>query len=98
MSVCVDVCSLHLGLYAYVRVYLIFFVSVCIPSLWLCVCVFDYLGVFMYVCVHTATVFLEFWKRRRAVLAYDWDLVDWEEDEVDISLLFTIHKRHERDS
>ncbi|XP_031438519.1 anoctamin-4 [Clupea harengus] len=31
-----------------------------------------------------ATVFLEFWKRRRAVLAYDWDLVDWEEDEEDI--------------
>lgn len=29
-----------------------------------------------------ATVFLEFWKRRRAVLAYDWDLVDWEEEEV----------------
>ncbi len=29
-----------------------------------------------------ATVFLEFWKRRRAVLAYDWDLIDWEEEEV----------------
>lgn len=29
-----------------------------------------------------ATVFLEFWKRRRAVLAYDWDLVDWENEEV----------------
>ncbi|XP_075867523.1 anoctamin-4-like [Nelusetta ayraudi] len=28
-----------------------------------------------------ATVFLEFWKRRRAVLAYDWDLVDWEDEE-----------------
>ncbi|XP_013884747.1 anoctamin-4, partial [Austrofundulus limnaeus] len=28
-----------------------------------------------------ATVFLEFWKRRRAVLAYDWDLIDWEEEE-----------------
>ena len=26
-----------------------------------------------------ATVFLEFWKRRRAVIAYDWDLIDWEE-------------------
>lgn len=29
-----------------------------------------------------ATVFLEFWKRRRAVIAYDWDLIDWEEEEV----------------
>jgi hypothetical protein len=27
-------------------------------------------------------VFLEFWKRRRAVIAYDWDLIDWEEEEV----------------
>ncbi|XP_048124836.1 LOW QUALITY PROTEIN: anoctamin-4-like [Alosa alosa] len=31
-----------------------------------------------------ATVFLEFWKRRRAVLAYDWDLIDWEEEEEDV--------------
>ncbi|XP_028809715.1 anoctamin-4 isoform X2 [Denticeps clupeoides] len=31
-----------------------------------------------------ATVFLEFWKRRRAVLGYDWDLIDWEEEEEDI--------------
>ncbi|XP_056131795.1 anoctamin-4-like [Lampris incognitus] len=31
-----------------------------------------------------ATVFLEFWKRRRAVLAYDWDLVDWEEEEDEV--------------
>ncbi|XP_077144146.1 anoctamin-3 isoform X3 [Ranitomeya variabilis] len=28
-----------------------------------------------------ATVFLEFWKRRRAVLTYDWDLIDWEDEE-----------------
>lgn len=34
-----------------------------------------------------ATVFLEFWKRRRAVLAYDWDLVDWEEEEVKYLLI-----------
>ena len=33
-------------------------------------------------CVSPATVFLEFWKRRRATLAYDWDLIDWEEEEV----------------
>ncbi|XP_068163555.1 anoctamin-4-like isoform X1 [Antennarius striatus] len=31
-----------------------------------------------------ATLFLEFWKRRRAVLAYDWDLIDWEEEEDEI--------------
>ncbi|KAM9327575.1 anoctamin-4-like [Pholidichthys leucotaenia] len=31
-----------------------------------------------------ATVFLEFWKRRRAVLAYDWDLIDWEEQEDEV--------------
>ncbi|CAL8405415.1 unnamed protein product [Arctogadus glacialis] len=31
-----------------------------------------------------ATVFLEFWKRRRATLAYDWDLIDWEEEEEEI--------------
>ncbi|XP_062913667.1 anoctamin-4-like isoform X3 [Mobula hypostoma] len=31
-----------------------------------------------------ATVFLEFWKRRRAVIAYDWDLIDWEEEEDEI--------------
>ncbi|OBS69874.1 hypothetical protein A6R68_01585, partial [Neotoma lepida] len=30
------------------------------------------------------TVFLEFWKRRRAVIAYDWDLIDWEEEEEEI--------------
>uniref|UniRef100_A0A8B9F8D5 Anoctamin n=1 Tax=Amazona collaria TaxID=241587 RepID=A0A8B9F8D5_9PSIT len=29
-----------------------------------------------------ATVFLEFWKRRRAVLTYDWDLIDWEDEEL----------------
>lgn len=29
-----------------------------------------------------ATVFLEFWKRRRAELTHDWDLIDWEEEEV----------------
>ena len=27
-------------------------------------------------------MFLEFWKRRRAELTYDWDLIDWEEEEV----------------
>ncbi|XP_078271613.1 anoctamin-3 isoform X2 [Rhinoraja longicauda] len=31
-----------------------------------------------------ATVFLEFWKRRRAVLTYNWDLIDWEEEEEEL--------------
>lgn len=31
-----------------------------------------------------ATVFLEFWKRRRAVLTYDWDLIDWEDEEEEL--------------
>lgn len=39
-----------------------------------------------------ATVFLEFWKRRRAVIAYDWDLIDWEEEEVCI-VYFRIFKK-----
>ncbi|XP_037616622.1 anoctamin-4-like [Sebastes umbrosus] len=37
-----------------------------------------------------ATVFLEFWKRRRAVLAYDWDLIDWEEEEDEIRPQFEV--------
>ncbi|KAH0620837.1 hypothetical protein JD844_021656 [Phrynosoma platyrhinos] len=32
----------------------------------------------------SATVFLEFWKRRRAVLTYDWDLIDWEDEEEEL--------------
>uniref|UniRef100_A0A8B9Y3J6 Anoctamin n=1 Tax=Bos mutus grunniens TaxID=30521 RepID=A0A8B9Y3J6_BOSMU len=28
-----------------------------------------------------ATVFLEFWKRRRSTLTYTWDLIEWEEEE-----------------
>ncbi|MGH0141656.1 UNVERIFIED_CONTAM: hypothetical protein FKN15_010469 [Acipenser sinensis] len=31
-----------------------------------------------------STVFLEFWKRRRAELTYDWDLIDWEEEEEEL--------------
>ncbi|XP_054900189.1 anoctamin-3 isoform X2 [Poeciliopsis prolifica] len=31
-----------------------------------------------------ATVFLEFWKRRKAELTYDWDLIDWEEEEEEL--------------
>ena len=49
-------------------------------------------GIFLFenVCLSLlvpATVFLEFWKRRRAVIAYDWDLIDWEEEEVCIIYL-----------
>ncbi|XP_037695094.1 anoctamin-3 isoform X2 [Choloepus didactylus] len=29
----------------------------------------------------SATVFLEFWKRRRSILTYAWDLIEWEEEE-----------------
>lgn len=43
-------------------------------------CMTSWIGVFFF--APTATVFLEFWKRRRAELTYDWDLIDWEEEEV----------------
>lgn len=43
-------------------------------------CMPSWIGVFFFAPV--ATVFLEFWKRRRAELTYDWDLIDWEEEEV----------------
>lgn len=58
---------------------------------WLMIC---YIADFLKICMalsspivkvqlfSTATVFLEFWKRRRAVLTYDWDLIDWEDEEV----------------
>lgn len=29
----------------------------------------------------TVTLYLEFWKRRQARLAYEWDLVDFEEEQ-----------------
>ncbi|XP_009580605.1 PREDICTED: anoctamin-3-like [Fulmarus glacialis] len=38
----------------------------------------------MQLMISTATVFLEFWKRRRAVLTYDWDLIDWEDEEEEL--------------
>ncbi|CAB1322581.1 unnamed protein product, partial [Coregonus sp. 'balchen'] len=41
----------------------------------------DPCSVFCWNVVPVATVFLEFWKRRRAELTYDWDLIDWEEEE-----------------
>ena len=30
--------------------------------------------------IHTATSFMEFWKRRQAVIAWEWDLTNFEED------------------
>ncbi|CAO2579570.1 Ano3, partial [Lemmus lemmus] len=35
----------------------------------------------IYAKVSIATVFLEFWKRRRSILTYAWDLIEWEEEE-----------------
>ncbi|KAM4572661.1 anoctamin-3 isoform 2-T2 [Odontesthes bonariensis] len=43
-----------------------------------------------------ATVFLEFWKRRRAELTYDWDLIDWEEEELQISSSFVANQEELR--
>eukprot|EP00066_Takifugu_rubripes_P016709 XP_011605975.1 PREDICTED: anoctamin-3 [Takifugu rubripes] len=44
-----------------------------------------------------ATVFLEFWKRRRAELTYDWDLIDWEEEEEELRPQFEAkYSRRER--
>lgn len=43
-------------------------------------CMPSWIGIWIF--APTATVFLEFWKRRRAELTYDWDLIDWEEEEV----------------
>uniref|UniRef100_A0AAY5EJW7 Anoctamin n=1 Tax=Electrophorus electricus TaxID=8005 RepID=A0AAY5EJW7_ELEEL len=43
------------------------------------------------------TVFLEFWKRRRAELTYDWDLIDWEEEEEELRPQFEAkYSRKER--
>ena len=30
----------------------------------------------------TATMFLEFWKRRQVEIAYEWDLLGFEDEEV----------------
>lgn len=32
----------------------------------------------------TVTLFLEFWKRRQARLEYEWDLVDFEEEQQEL--------------
>lgn len=34
----------------------------------------------------TVTLFLEFWKRRQARLEYEWDLVDFEEEQQQLQL------------
>ncbi|KAJ8002509.1 hypothetical protein DPEC_G00159640 [Dallia pectoralis] len=41
-----------------------------------------------------ATVFLEFWKRRRAELTYEWDLIDWEEEEENLRPQFEAKYSH----
>ncbi|MEQ2201880.1 Anoctamin-5 [Xenoophorus captivus] len=37
-------------------------------------------------CAPAVTLFLEFWKRRQARLEYDWDLVDFEEEQQQLQL------------
>ena len=42
-------------------------------------------GQFETICVYflcSATMFLEFWKRRQAEIAYEWDLLGYEDEEV----------------
>ena len=34
----------------------------------------------------TVTLFLEFWKRRQARLEYEWDLVDFEEEQLQLQM------------
>ena len=36
--------------------------------------------------VLTVTLFLEFWKRRQARLEYEWDLVDFEEEQQQLQI------------
>lgn len=48
----------------------------------ICMAFFSFFSIIKMQLISTATVFLEFWKRRRAVLTYDWDLIDWEDEEV----------------
>ena len=33
----------------------------------------------------TATMFLEFWKRKQAEIQYDWDVADFELEEVSLA-------------
>ena len=36
-----------------------------------------------HVCIcYTATMFLEFWKRRQAEIAYEWDLLGYEDEDL----------------
>lgn len=34
----------------------------------------------------TVTLFLEFWKRRQARLEYEWDLVDFEQEQLQLQI------------
>lgn len=40
---------------------------------------------FLQIC-STVTLFLEFWKRRQARLEYEWDLVDFEEEQQQLQI------------
>ena len=39
-------------------------------------------------CLVSATMFLEFWKRKQAEIQYDWDVADFEMEEVNIWIDF----------
>uniref|UniRef100_A0A8C6UAG5 Anoctamin n=1 Tax=Neogobius melanostomus TaxID=47308 RepID=A0A8C6UAG5_9GOBI len=41
---------------------------------------------YSYLHLHIVTLFLEFWKRRQARLEYEWDLVDFEEEQQKLQL------------
>lgn len=41
---------------------------------------------FLYISLPIVTLFLEFWKRRQARLEYEWDLVDFEEEQQQLQL------------
>ena len=46
----------------------------------------SYMGlshVLVFLCVFAAVLFLEFWKRRQFQLQYDWDMLGYEDAEVD---------------
>lgn len=40
----------------------------------------------MFCFLDTVTLFLEFWKRRQARLEYEWDLVDFEEEQQQLQI------------
>ena len=53
--------------------------------------VLDFPSRFQFVYVISATCFLEFWKRKQAELEYDWDVMDFELEEVGTITATTAH-------